>query len=194
MRSGIAAVAVVAIAASGCGQTTAPTTAPAKTPLAVSAPSRLCPPSDAKPRLVLSRSAGDVLVPGHPTSALICRYWGRSGELPEPEDLHAGVIYGEHGHAERSLAQARQVARQDITRELARQLDVLQPISPHANCDEVLGGRSELFVFHYGGVREARVLIVLENCVPVGNGRIVRAGLGLGRGDGWAHWIDEAML
>jgi hypothetical protein len=167
---------------------------PAKAPLAVSAPSRLCPPSDAQPRLILSRSAGDVLVPGNPISALICRYWGRSGVMPEPEDLHAGVIYGEHGHIERSLAQARQVVRQDITRRLARELDALQPISPHANCDEVLGGRSELFVFHYRGVREARVLIVLENCVPVGNGRIVRAGLGLGRGDGWAHWVDEAML
>jgi hypothetical protein len=185
---------VLAIAVSGCGRTTAPTPAPAKTPLAVSAPDRLCPPSDAKPRLILSRAAGEVLVPGHPTSALICRYWGRSGEIHEPEDLRAGVIRGEHGHVERSLAQARRVVRQDIARRLASELDALQPISPHANCDEVLGGRSELFVFYYRGVREARVLIVLENCVPVGNGRIVRAGLGLGRGDGDAHWIDEAML
>jgi hypothetical protein len=139
MRPDIAAVAVLAIAASGCGQTMALTPSHAKTPLTVSAPPRLCPPSDAKPHSILSRSVGDVLVPGHPTSALICRYWGRSGENHEPEDLHAGVVYGEHGHAERSLAGARRVVRQDIARQLARELDALQPIGAHANCDEVLG-------------------------------------------------------
>jgi hypothetical protein len=194
MRLGIAAVALLAIAASGCGRTTASTPHAANTPLTVAAPARLCPQSDARPRSILSRSAGDVLVPGHPTSALVCRYWGRSGEAHEPEDLHAGIIYGEHGHAERSLAGARRAVRQDITRQLARELDALQPIGAHANCDEVLGGRSELIVFHYHGGGEARILIVLEACVPAGNGRIVRAGLGLGRGNGETHWIDEAML
>jgi hypothetical protein len=198
VRLAIAAVAVLvlAIAASGCGQASAPALQPAKTPLAVAAPGRLCPPSDAKPRSILSRSAGDVLVPGHPISALICRYWGRSGQLPEPEDLHARILHGEHGHAERSLAEARRVVSQQVTRHLAGELDALRPISRNANCDEVLGGRSELIVFHYHGVGEARVLIVLEACVPVGNGRIVRAGLELGGddGNGETHWLDEAMV
>jgi hypothetical protein len=133
-----------------------------------------------------------VLVPGDPTSALICRYWGRSGENHEPEDLRARVLHGEHGHAERSLAEARQVVSQHVTRRLAGELDALRPIAPHANCDEVLGGRSELFVFRYRGGGETRVLLVLEGCVPAGNGRTVRAGLGLGGGE--SHWLDEAML
>jgi hypothetical protein len=194
MRLGIAAVAVLAIAASGCGQTTATAPPVATTPLTASVPLRLCPPTDAKPRSILSRSAGDVLVPGHPTSALICRYWGRSGEIDEPEDLHARVLHGEHGHAERSLAEARQVVSQHVTRRLAGELDALRPIPRNANCDEVLGGRSELIVFHYRGAGEARVLFVLEGCVPAGNGRIVRGGLGLGHGSGDSHWLDEEML
>jgi hypothetical protein len=188
MLRGIAAVAAIAVLTSGCGSTrlTAPA---AKTPLSLSASPRLCPASDAKPRLVLDRSAGKMLVPGHPTSALFCRYWG--GGL---EDLHGRVAEGEDGHAARSLAGARQVVRQDLTSYLASELDALPPIDPHANCDEVLGGRSELIVFRYHGASEARVLIVLRNCVPVSNGRIVRYGLGMGHGNGESHWLDEKLL
>ena len=53
---------------------------------------RGCPPSDATPRpLLLSKTVTDVLVPGDPSSALIRRYWGRSGGVPEPEDERAGI-------------------------------------------------------------------------------------------------------
>ena len=85
MRRGITAVAVLAILASGCGKAATLTAPSAKIPLSVPASSRLCPPSDATPRpLLLSKTATDVLVPGHPASALICRYWGTSG-------LHTGI-------------------------------------------------------------------------------------------------------
>lgn len=156
-RRGTPAFAICAVLALGaCGgarsattgvqpaTTVATLTAPsAKTPLSVRASSQLCPPSDATPRrLLLSKAATDVLVPGHPTSAVICRYWGRSGHRPEPEDERARIPEGEHGHVVYTIAQARRVVRQDVTSYLASELDALRPIGPHPNCDEVLGGRA----------------------------------------------------
>ena len=194
MRRGIAPVAVLAILASGCGKAATLTAPSAKTPLSDPASSRLCPPSDATPRPLLSKTATDVLVPGHPASALICRYWGRSGRVPEPEDEQARTPEGEHGHAVHTIAEARHVVRQDVTSHLASELDALGPIGPHPNCDEVLGGRSELIVFYYRGGGEARVIFYLDRCVAVRNGRTVRYGLGMGRGTGEEHWADEALL
>jgi hypothetical protein len=192
MRRGIAAVAVLAILASGCGKAATLPEPSAKTPLSVPASARLCPSSDAAPRpLLLSNTATDVLVPGHPASALICRYWGTSGR---PGDERARRPEGEHGHAVYTIAEARRVVRQDVTSYLANELDALRPIGPHANCDEVLGGRSELIVFHYRAGGEARVIFYLEGCVAVRNGRIARYGLGMGHGNGASHWADEALL
>jgi hypothetical protein len=195
MRRGIAAVAVLAILASGCGKAATLTAPSAKTPLSVPASSRLCPPSDATARaLLLSKTATDVLVPGHPTSALICRYWGRSGRLLESADERVGVPEGEHGHALYTIAEARRVVRQDVTSYLASELDALGPIGPRPHCDEVLGGRSELIVFYYRGGGEARVIFYVEGCVAVRNGRTARYGLGMGGGNGESHWVDEALL
>ena len=195
MRRGIAAVAILAILAAGCGKTATLTAPSAKTPLSVPASSRLCSPSDAAPRLLLlSKTATDVLVPGHPASALICRYWGRSGRATEPEDERARIQRGEHGHAVYTIAEARRVVRQDVTSYLASELDALRQIGPHPNCDEVLGGRSELIVFYYRGGGEARVIFYVEGCVAVGNGRTARYGLGMGHGNGEERWVDEALL
>jgi hypothetical protein len=195
MRRGIAAIAAVAIVASGCGKAATLTAPSAKAPLSVPASPRLCPPSDAAPRvLLLGATATEVLVPGHPTSALICRYWGRSGRTSEPEDERAGIEEGEHGHAIHTVAEARRVVRQDVTSYVASELDGLGPIGPHPNCDEELGGRSELIVFYYRGGGEARVIFYLQGCVAVRNGRIARYGLGLGHGNGESHWTDEALL
>jgi hypothetical protein len=195
MHRGIAAVAVVAILASGCGKE-APLTAPsAKTPLSVPGSLRLCPPSDATPGpVLLSKTATDVLVPGQPASALICRYWGRSRRLPASEDELARIPKGEHGHAAYTIAQARRVVRQDVTSYVASELNALGPIGPRPHCDEELGGRSELIVFYYRGGGEARVIFYLTGCVAVGNGRTARYGLGMGHGNGENHWTDEAML
>jgi hypothetical protein len=195
MRRGIAAVAVLAILASGCGKAATLTAPSAKTPLSVPASARLCPPSDATPRpLLLSKTATDVLVPGHPTSALICRYWGKSGPKPEPEGKRARIPKGEQGHDVYTIADARRVMREDVASYLASELDALPPIGPHPNCDEVLGRRSELIVFYYRGGGEARVIFYKEGCVAVRNGRTARYGLGMGHGNGEEHWTDEALL
>jgi hypothetical protein len=131
MRRGIAAVAVFAILASGCGKAATLTAPSATTPVSVPASSRLCPPSDATPRpLLLSKTATNVLVPEHPASALICHYWGTSGRIPEPEDERARIPDGEHGHAVYTLAEARRVVRSDVTSYLASELDALRPIGP----------------------------------------------------------------
>jgi hypothetical protein len=195
MRRGSAAVAVLAILAPGCGKAATLTPPSATTPLSVAASSRLCPPSDARARpLLLSKTATDVLVPGHPASALICRYWGVLGRIPDPEDERARIPRGEHGHAVHTIAEARRVVREDVTSYLASELNALGPIGPHPNCDEVLGGRSELIVFHYRGGGEARVIFYVEGCVAVGNGRTARYGLGMGHGNGESHWVDEELL
>jgi hypothetical protein len=195
MRRGIAAVAVLAILASGCGKAATLTAPSAETPLSVPASSGLCPPSDAAPRpLLLSRTATEVLVPGHPAGALICRYWGRSRPIPEPEDERARIRGGEHGHPVYSIAEARRVVRQDVTSYVASELDALHPIGPRPHCDEVLGRRSELIVFYYRGGGQARVIFYLEGCVAVRNGRTARYGLGLGHGNGESHWLDEELL
>lgn len=126
---------------------------------------------------------------------MICRYWGRSGRIPEHEDERARIEEGEHGHAVYTIAEARRVVRQDVTGYLASELNALPPIGPHPNCDEVLGGRSELIVFHYRGGGEARVMFYVEGCVAVRNGRTARYGLGMGHGNGEEpHWVDEALL
>jgi hypothetical protein len=195
MHRGIGAVAVLAIFASGCGKAATLTAPSAKKPLSVPAPLRLCPPSDALSRpLLLSRTATDVLVPGHPAGALICRYWGASGRVPEREDEGARTRAGEHGHAEYAIAGARRVVRQDVASYLADELDALGPIGHHPNCDEVLGGRSELIVFDYRGGGQARVIFYLHGCVAVSNGRTARYGLAMGHGNGERHWTDEELL
>lgn len=194
MRKGVLVVAVLSFFVSGCGKA-ATQKSTASTSLSVAASTRLCPPSDAAPRpLLLTRTATDVLVPGHPASALICRYWGNSGRTPEPEDERARISHGEHGHAAHTIAQARRVSREDVTSRLAREFDALLPIPAHPNCDEVLGGRSELIVFLYRGGGEARVIFYRAGCVAVSNGRIARYGLGMGHGTGERHWADEELL
>ena len=130
------------------------------------------------------------MVPGHPTGAVVCRYWGRS-----PLGFAPGhPSRGEVGHAEGTLAEARRITRPYVTTYLASELDALPPIGPHPNCDEELGGRSELFLFHYRGGGEARALITYADCIPVENGRIVRGALGSLHGNGELHWVDEGLL
>ncbi len=117
-----------------------------------------------------------MLVPGHPTAVLICRYTAL-------EDL------GLRGTSAGALS----VVRPDVTDRLAGAFDALPPLVRGRSCP-VFGGRSELFVFRYTGGRTARVLLRMEGCVPVTNGRVVRDGLGLHLAAGEAHWPDEGLL
>jgi|ERR1700722_12719723 hypothetical protein len=181
VRHAIAAVAALGLVVCGCGSM-AQRRPSSATPPAVPVARDRCPQNDQGRSVLLGRSAGEVLVPGRPTSALLCRYWGGAAGLADTGD----------GHPSHSLAEALQIVRPDVTSYLAEGLNSLSPISPRANCDEVVGDRSDLIVFHYRGTQEARVRISSVGCVPVTNGRVVREGLGhLGGG---VHWPDEGLL
>jgi hypothetical protein len=172
----IAALLTGALGCASCGGPTAPTAPSAtRSPLAVSASRHSCPASDVKPRLVLDRSATPVLVPGHPTGVLICRYFYARQQAT-------------------NLAGARQVARQDVTSYLASELNALPPPPKLTGTCPEFGGRSELFVFRYPGGSTARVLLVMACRIPVTNGRVVRQGLGLHFRGGEVHWPDEGLL
>jgi hypothetical protein len=133
---------------------------------------RRCPANgraQASPEMATAR----VLVPAHPTGALICRYWG-------PND---------RGHRPGSLAGALHVENANAVDRLAVRLDALPPAPSHPSCP-AFGGRSDLIFFHYRGAGDDPVRIVREGCVPVSNGRLVRSGLGLPYG----HWPDTGLL
>jgi len=146
----------------------------ARPPLAVSAPLHLCPEGDRASR-VLSKSATLVLVPSHPTSALICRYWGGA----------------EPGHRAKTLAEALQVRRQGVASHMASELNALRPAAGNMQCPAipVRGGRTVLFVFGYRGTGDATVLFG-GGCGIATNGRVFRDGLG----DSGEHWPDEGIV
>jgi hemin uptake protein HemP len=132
----------------------------------------------------LGAISGRVLVPGHPKSAILCRYWGENDLPARSEDRHAAG----------TLAGALQITRQDVTSYLTSELDALRPISPRANCDEILGGRSDLIIFLYHSGTQARVRVTRAGCIPVTNGTITRGALAVEHGNGEVHWPDEALL
>lgn len=128
--------ALLALGCLSCGGSTASTSRSASpAALAMSVARHLCPQAlvrvnrDMAPARVLAKSATPVLVPGHPTGLVVCRF----GALDNP---------GVPG----ALAGAVSVAREDAIRRLAGEFDALRPIPRYASCP-VFGGRSELFVF-----------------------------------------------
>ena len=93
------------------------------------------------------------------------------------------------GHAVRSpLPSATEPSVLPIRRNLCPQSDA----TPRG--DEILGGRSDLIIFHYNSGTQARVRITRAGCIPVTNGTITRGALGAGHGDGEVHWPDESLL
>lgn len=168
----MSALALAALA--GCGSGTGTRTVSAKTPLTLPAASRACPSHYAP--IGRSKRAASVLVPGRPTSVVICRYYGWSDVRPR------GV-----------LAEARQIVRADVLGYLTSELDALPSPTRRENCDEVMGGRADLFIFRYRAAPEARVLMLREACFPAGNGRIMRNAIGAGHG-GEGHWGDEQLM
>jgi hypothetical protein len=165
-----AALATLALGCAGCGGSSA------SKPLAESAAPRLCPASDASPRRVLDHTPTPVLVPGHPSSVLICRYTGLN--TPGLRGVRAGAL---------SVTSAGAAAR------LGRELDALRPFARGQSCP-AFGGRSELFVFAYPNASAARVLLSMDGCIPVTNGRVTGEGLDLHLGAGEVHWPDEGLL
>jgi hypothetical protein len=166
----------LALGCAGCGGSATSGPLAAQTPPTVPAPRHACPASDAVPRRVLDRSPGPVLVPGHPTAALICRYTG----LDTP---------GLHGR----LAGALAVVQPTVVGHLSSEFDALPPLARQRSCP-AFGGRSELFVFRRAGASTARVLLSMDGCIPVTNGQVVRNGLALSLDRSEAHWPDEGLL
>jgi hypothetical protein len=122
-------------------------------------------------------------VPGHPVSALICRYWG--GFEPRPG----------------TLAEALQVSRQYVVSRMASELNALPLESERRlhHCPDTLlpigGYRTVLFVFRYRGTGDAAVLLEGEGCEKITNGRIARDGLNLPHIPfPKEHWPDEGMI
>jgi hypothetical protein len=125
---------------------------------------------------VLDKSATLVLVPGHPTGLLACRY-------ASFDDLGIPGAFGGAVSATRGQAIAH----------LASEFDALGPLKRGLSCP-VFGGRSELFMFSYKDARTVRVRLIMHGCIPVTNGRVVREGLGLHFAGGEVHWPDESLL
>jgi hypothetical protein len=164
-------------AASGCGGQAHATSSMATTrvPLETVAHHRRCPASDARLEASPEPATATVLVPAHPTGALICRYWGMS----------------DPGHREASLAGTLTIPDAVVAEHLALRLDALPPFptDPAPSCP-AFGGRSVVIFFHYHRASDDPVRIKREGCVPVSNGRLLRIGLSLpGR-----HWPDEGLV
>jgi len=138
---------------------------------------RLCPPRDNTFQPSADPRTATVLVPGHPTGALACRYWG----LDDP------------GHRVATLAGARSVRDAAAVEHLATRLDALPPYpsGPSPRCPDD-PGRSELILFEYRHAAADPVHIELGGCTTVTNGRLVRIGLSLPTGN--SHWLDEVLL
>jgi hypothetical protein len=133
------------------------------------------PESDIALRRVLAKSATPVLVPGHPTGLSICRFTSFEN-IGRPGSLAGGLS----------------VVRSDAISHLASEFDALPPLVRGRNCPG-FKGRSELFIFRYPGASTVRVLLRMDGCIPVTNGRVVRDGLGLHLAGGEA-WPDESLL
>lgn len=135
-----------------------------------------CPPRAFGPGALAYYPPG-VLVPGHPTSVLICRY-GSLQDIGLPGDL-AGAL---------------SVSRSAVTSHLASDFDSLPFRRPQGNCPEV-GERSELFIFRYPNASTARVRLLMTKCILVTNGWVSRKGLALHFS--WPReirWADEGLL
>jgi hypothetical protein len=136
-----------------------------------------CPSTDVRHEASPDPTTARVLVPNHPTGALICRYWGF-------HDL------GRKG----DFAGARSVADTTALNRAAAVLDKLPPSyegSPATSCPE-LGGRSDLIFFHYRRASDDPVRILKECRVPVSNSRLVKEAIGIGPAE--SHWPDEGLL
>jgi hypothetical protein len=110
----------LALACTSCGGAAPPTAKP----LAMSVAREQCPPRSFGPGALAYYPPG-VLVPGDPTSVLICRY-GSLQDIGLPGDL-AGAL---------------SVSRSAVTSHLASDFDSLPFRRPRGNCPEV-GERSE---------------------------------------------------
>jgi hypothetical protein len=136
-----------------------------------------CPPTDARHEASPDPMTAGVLVPTHPTGALICRYWG----------------FHDSGR-KASFAGARSVTDTTALNRAAAVLDKLPPLyegSPATSCPE-LGGRSELIFFHYRRASDDQVRVLKVCRVPVSNGRLAKEAIGIGPTE--AQWPDEGLL
>jgi hypothetical protein len=163
---------ILTLGGAGCGQASSSRTG---VPLAVSASRQLCPARDLKSE-VLDKAGTLVLVPGHPSALLICRY-GSLEQLGLPG----------------ALAGALSVRAPSAVDHLTTEFDALGPLVPGPRCPRFVG-RSELFIFRYPNAHTVPVRLSMDGCVPVTNGRVTRDGVGLHLANGAEDWPDQSLL
>lgn len=176
----VALLAVALATLSGCGgQAPATSSISAKRgALEVISRSHGCPSNDFRLKASANPATARMLVPAHPTGALICRYL--NPEAP--------------GYRGRGLAGVLTVASSAALGRIVARLDALPPypVRPAPSCP-TFGGRSVLILFHYRHVSDDPVRILAAGCIPVSNGRLVKFGLG-GVKLTERHWPDEGLL
>jgi hypothetical protein len=174
----VASVLLLTVGLGACGCGGQGSTASAKhAPLEIVAHHDRCPRSDAQHESSPDPATAEVLVPAHPTGALICRYWGSHDQ-------------GREFH----LAQEGSATSRQAVDRMAQRLNALPPMFRGPHSCPVFGERSVLIFFHYSHASDDPVRIVVFCLIPVSNGRIVNEGLGGLGSVGEIHWPDEGLL
>jgi hypothetical protein len=175
-RPKVASVAIIFMTASGCGAQTramsSASTGGSRSATQVRVVHR-CPSRPAPVEASPEPTTASVLVPAHPSGALICRCWG----------------INESARHEATLAGAFSIGQETALDRLAARLDALPPFPRHSMSCPTFGGRSDLIFFHYRDGSDDPVRITRAGCVPVTNGRLLRTGLSLPYG----HWPDDGL-
>jgi len=113
------------------------------------------------------------MVPGEPTGALVCRYWG---------EQDSGPHY--------TLAEQRYVPAGSGLSKLANQLDALKPTRITPVCGAATG-RSVLIMFRFEHEPDDPVRFLRSGCTAVSNGHLKRFAASLALGE---HWPDEGLV
>ena len=113
------------------------------------------------------------MVPGEPTGALVCRYWG---------EQDSGAHY--------TLAEQRYVPAGSKLSKLADRLDALKPTRINPACGAA-AGRSVLIMFRFEHEPDDPVRFLRSGCTVASNGHLQRFATDLTLGE---HWPDEGLV
>src|ERR1043166_4931138 len=123
-RPQLASVAIILVTLSGCGGAARATSSvstrasrsPMRTPVGTETLAQRCPSRAERVEASTDPTTADVLVPAHPTGALICRYWGINDST----------------HRQATLAGAFSIQRKTVLDRLAARLNSLPRFPRHS--------------------------------------------------------------